>query len=93
MKASLLGSTEEPNGVVCWLTEKLSLGSGTLLTLFAGGDSATNARLVPACKQALRLDADFVEPMAHHALMVEKVFDRADNFDLIHFHIDYLIFR
>ncbi len=84
----LYGGTER---VVCWLTEKLvSLGHD--VTLFASGDSVTNARLVPACKQALRLDADCVEPTAHHALMVEKVFDRADNFDLIHFHIDYLHF-
>lgn len=84
----LYGGTER---VVAWLTEKLvSLGHD--VTLFASGDSVTNARLVPACKKALRLDADSVDPIAHHALMVEKVFDHAEDFDLIHFHIDYLHF-
>lgn len=84
----LYGGTER---VVGWLTEKLvSLGHD--VTLFASGDSVTNAQLVPACKKALRLDADCVDSLAHHALMVERVFDRADDFDLIHFHIDYLHF-
>src|ERR1700726_2372867 len=84
----LYGGTER---VVSWLTEQLVL-LGHDVTLFASGDSVTNARLVPACKKALRLDADCVDPIAHHALMVEQVFDNADQFDLIHFHIDYLHF-
>ncbi len=84
----LYGGTER---VVSWLTEKLvSLGHD--VTLFASGDSVTNARLVPVCKQALRLDSQCIDPMAHHTLMVEQVFNRADQFDLIHFHIDYLPF-
>jgi glycosyltransferase involved in cell wall biosynthesis len=62
------------------------------VTLFASGDSVTNARLVPACKKALRLDPDCIDPIAHHALMVEQVFNQAEEFDLIHFHIDYLHF-
>ncbi|HEY3615216.1 MAG TPA: glycosyltransferase family 4 protein [Candidatus Sulfotelmatobacter sp.] len=84
----LYGGTER---VVSWLTEQLVL-LGHDVTLFASGDSVTNARLVPACKKALRLDADCVDPIAHHTLLVEQVFDRADEFDLIHFHIDYLHF-
>jgi glycosyltransferase involved in cell wall biosynthesis len=84
----LYGGTER---VVSWLTEKLvSLGHD--VTLFASGDSVTNARLVPVCRKALRLDSECVDPLAHHALMVEQVFSRADEFDLIHFHIDYLHF-
>ncbi len=84
----LYGGTER---VVSWLTEKLvSLGHD--VTLFASGDSVTNARLVPICKTALRLDPECIDPLAHHALMVERVFHQAEEFDLIHFHIDYLHF-
>ena len=74
----LYGGTER---VVSWLTEQLVL-LGHEVTLFASGDSVTNARLVPACKKALRLDADCVDPIAHRALMVEQVFNHADEFDL-----------
>jgi glycosyltransferase involved in cell wall biosynthesis len=82
------GGTER---VVCWLTEKLvSLGHD--VTLFASGDSVTTARLVPACKKALRLDSECIDPLPHHLLMLEQVFGQADDFDLIHFHIDYLHF-
>ena len=84
----LYGGTER---VVSWLTEML-VSFGHEVTLFASGDSVTNARLVPACKKALRLDSDCVDPAAHHVLMVERVFALAEEFDLIHFHTDYLHF-
>ena len=66
----LYGGTER---VVSWLTEKL-VALGHDVTLFASGDSVTNARLVPACNQALRLDPNCIDPLAHHILMVERVF-------------------
>lgn len=82
------GGTER---VVSWLTEELvSLGHD--VTLFASGDSVTTAALVPCCQRALRLDASCVDPLAHHVLMIERVFGRAQDFDLIHFHTDYLHF-
>jgi glycosyltransferase involved in cell wall biosynthesis len=84
----LYGGTER---VVSWLTEKL-VALGHNVTLFASGDSVTNARLVPVCEKALRLDAGCIDPLAHHALLVERVLDQAEDFDLIHFHIDYLHF-
>ena len=84
----LYGGTER---VVSWLTEKL-VALGHDVTLFASGDSVTNARLVPVCEQALRLDPGCIDPLAHHMLLVERVIKEADNFDLIHFHIDYLHF-
>jgi glycosyltransferase involved in cell wall biosynthesis len=84
----LYGGTER---VVSWLTEKL-VALGHDVTLFASGDSVTNARLAPACEKALRLDAGCIDPLAHHALMIEQVIKQADDFDLIHFHIDYLHF-
>src|SRR5712671_7045938 len=84
----LYGGTER---VVSWLTEMLvSLGHD--VTLFASGDSVTNARLVPVCRKALRLDPDCVDPVVHHVLMMEEVFGQAGDFDLIHSHVDYLHF-
>jgi glycosyltransferase involved in cell wall biosynthesis len=82
------GGTER---VVSWLTEKL-VALGHDVTLFASGDSVTNARLVPCCKKALRTDAACIDPLAHHMLMLEKLFSRAQDFDFIHFHVDYLHF-
>jgi glycosyltransferase involved in cell wall biosynthesis len=82
------GGTER---VVSWLTEKL-VSLGHQVTLFASGDSVTNAHLIAASKKALRLDPDCIDPLAHHVLMVEEVFSHAEDFDLIHFHTDYLHF-
>jgi glycosyltransferase involved in cell wall biosynthesis len=84
----LYGGTER---VVSWLTEKLVF-LGHDVTLFASGDSVTNARLIPACSKALRLDAECVDANAHHILLIEKVLHYADEFDLVHFHTDYLHF-
>ncbi len=84
----LYGGTER---VVSWLTEAL-VAAGHEVTLFASGDSVTNALLVPCCKRALRLDPNSIDPLVPHVLMLEKVFQRAEDFDLIHFHTDYLHF-
>ena len=84
----LYGGTER---VVSWLTEKL-VSLGHEVTLFASGDSVTRAELVPCSPKALRLEAECIDPLAHHILMLEKVLSRADDFDLIHFHVDYLHF-
>ncbi len=82
----LYGGTER---VVSYLTEEL-VRAGHDVTLFASGDSLTEARLVPVCKQSLRLAPNSIDPLAHHLLLVERVLDEMDNFDLVHFHIDYL---
>jgi len=84
----LYGGTER---VVHWLTEKL-VQLGHDVTLFASGDSVTNANLISASKKALRLDSSCIDAVAHHTLMIEEVFSRAADFDLLHFHIDYLHF-
>jgi glycosyltransferase involved in cell wall biosynthesis len=76
---------------VSWLSEEL-VRRGHDVTLFASGDSITNANLVPACPRALRLDPDCKDPLAHHVLLLERVFGDAANFDLIHSHVDYLPF-
>lgn len=80
------GGTER---VVSYLTEEL-VTQGHEVTLFASGDSVTEARLVAASRRSLRLDKHCVDQLAHHVLMLERVFQRADEFDVIHFHVDYL---
>jgi glycosyltransferase involved in cell wall biosynthesis len=82
------GGTER---VVSYLTEEL-VRQGHEVTLFASGDSETNARLVAACPRSLRLDKRYQGQMAHHFVMLESVFQRASEFDIIHFHVDYLHF-
>jgi glycosyltransferase involved in cell wall biosynthesis len=84
----LYGGTER---VVSYLTEEL-VQLGHEVTLFASGDSVTGARLVPMCPESLRLDATCKDQLAHHVLMLEQVFAEKENFDIIHFHIDYLHF-
>src|SRR6266481_359066 len=82
----LYGGTER---VVSWLTEELvRLGHG--VTLFASGDSRTQARLVPACPRALWRDPDCRETLPHHVRLMELVFADVSRFDVIHFHCDYL---
>src|ERR1051325_11101937 len=82
------GGTER---IVSYLTEEL-VDAGHDVTLFASGDSITNARLIAACDRALRLCPDYMDCMAYNFLQLEQLFQRADEFDLIHFHIDYLHF-
>jgi glycosyltransferase involved in cell wall biosynthesis len=84
----LYGGTER---VVSWLTEEL-VSQGHEVTLFASGDSLTTARLVPVCPESLRLNSGCVDQLAHHIFMLERVLRDKDEFDLIHFHIDYLHF-
>jgi glycosyltransferase involved in cell wall biosynthesis len=82
------GGTER---VASYLTEEL-VRLGHDVTLFASGDSVTAARLIAPCERSLRLDPNCVDQLAHHVTLVEQVFKNAANFDIIHFHIDYLHF-
>jgi glycosyltransferase involved in cell wall biosynthesis len=82
------GGTER---VVSYLTEEL-VNQGHEVTLFASGDSVTNARLVAPCRRSLRLDPRCVDQLAHHILELELVLKDPTRFDVIHFHIDYLHF-
>ena len=85
----LYGGTER---VVAYLTDEC-VRRGHEVTLFASGDSATGARLRPACRRALRLEgAKVIDPLAHHVRMIEMVAREAYAFDIVHFHIDYLHF-
>lgn len=80
------GGTER---VVSYLTEAL-VTAGHDVTLFASADSRTSARLVPCCDIALRLNPRFKDPLPHMTIMIEEVRRRVDEFDVFHFHIDYL---
>jgi glycosyltransferase involved in cell wall biosynthesis len=82
------GGTER---VVSYLTKELCRMSQQV-TLFTSGDSVTSARLVAACRRSLRLDKHCMDQMVHHILMLEQVFQHADEFDMVHFHVDYLHF-
>ena len=63
---------------------------GNAVTLFASGDSRTAARLEPMCERAIRLDPRLLAGTALHVLMIERVFARAAEFDVIHLHTDSL---
>jgi glycosyltransferase involved in cell wall biosynthesis len=82
------GGTER---VVSFLTEEL-VRLGHDVTLFASGDSATSARLVPMTPRALRSDPGSVDPVAQHFVMLERVARAAETFDILHYHVDYLHF-
>lgn len=82
----LYGGTER---VVAWLIEEL-VKLGHEVTLFASGDSKTRAELEPVWPRALRLGRPRSDPMAAQAALLEAVARRASEFDVIHFHIDWL---
>jgi len=84
----LYGGTER---VVSWLTDEL-VRQGHDVTLFASGDSVTRAELAPCCERALRLDGAERQTLVHHVLQLERVMERADDFDVLHFHTDFLHF-
>jgi len=85
---SLYGGSER---VVSWLTEEL-VHLGHEVTLFASGDSHTSARLVPACEKALWRDGACRETLPHHIHLLELVFRELSQFDVLHFHCDYVHF-
>jgi glycosyltransferase involved in cell wall biosynthesis len=87
----LYGGTER---VVSWLTEEL-VRQGHDVTLFASGDSQTKAELAAVVPRGLRLDG-IHNSLAYNIIMLDQVAERMDEFDVIHFHIDffhYPIFR
>ena len=85
----LYGGTER---VVSYLTDEL-VRQGHEVTLFASGDSQTTATLVPMSEAALRLQGEQIQdPTAHHIRMLELAIQQAPEFDIFHFHTDYLHF-
>jgi len=85
----LYGGTER---VVAHLTDAL-VGQGHEVTLFAAGDARTRAACVSTRDRALRLDpAPLKSDLASHLSMLHEVRRRADEFDVLHFHVDLLHF-
>ncbi len=84
----MYGGTER---VVSYLTEEL-VNQGHNVTLFGTGDSITKATLSPVCEQATRLNKECVDATAYHILQMQLVMERAHEFDILHFHNDYLHF-
>ncbi|MCK8783479.1 glycosyltransferase family 4 protein [Roseomonas sp. NAR14] len=82
------GGTER---IVSFLTEAL-VALGHDVTLFASGDSVTDATLEPMWPRSLRTDPTVCDRTSLHVAMVERVARRAGEFDLIHCHLDYLPF-
>jgi glycosyltransferase involved in cell wall biosynthesis len=82
----LYGGTER---IVAYLCDELT-ALGHDVTLFASGDSVTKARLDPVWPCALRLDRGMRDYLAPHIVMLEAVARRAETFDMVHLHIDYL---
>jgi len=80
----LYGGTER---IASYLTEEL-VRLGHDVTLFASGDSVTAGELIPCVPQALRLDASVRDVIPYYMLMLDRVRQRADEFDILHFHID-----
>lgn len=82
------GGTER---VVSYLTEEL-VKRGHDVTVFASGDSVTQARLECVADKALRLGGGCFDPLIPHTQLFGKVARMADAFDILHFHTDYLHF-
>src|SRR5258707_12753138 len=84
----LYGGSER---IVAHLCQKLT-ALGHDVTLFASGDSIVDARLAPVWPQALRLDPSICDYLAPHMVMLETLAHRAEAFDVIHSHVDYLAY-
>jgi glycosyltransferase involved in cell wall biosynthesis len=80
----LYGGTER---IVSYLTDEL-VRLGHEVTLFASGDSVSSANLVACAAVALRLDSNVRDPIPYYMLMLDRVRELADEFDILHFHID-----
>ncbi len=84
----LYGGTER---VVSVLTEEL-VRRGHEVTMFASGDSQTSAQLVACCERGLRLDPTAKDYVAYTLFGCGEAYVRADEFDIIHNHNDYIAF-
>jgi glycosyltransferase involved in cell wall biosynthesis len=84
----LYGGTER---VVSYLTEEL-VRLGHEVTLFASGDTVTSGTLVSCVPQALRLDTNVRDPIPYYMLMLDRLRERARDFDILHFHIEHFHF-
>src|SRR3984893_162163 len=80
----LYGGTER---IVSYLTEDL-VRLGYEGALFSSAASITRADLVGCASMALRLDSNVRDPIPYYMLMLDRVREIAEEFDILHFHID-----
>jgi len=80
------GGTER---VVSWLADEL-VSLGDKVTLFASGGSKTKAELVAVSPKPLRLSRPAIDPISALAASLDSVARRADEFDVIHCHVDWI---
>src|SRR6516225_2389280 len=85
----LYGGTER---VVSYLTEEL-VRQGHEVTLFASGDSQTDATLNAMCEQALRLNPRCQDPLPHQLILLNRVGRSADSFDMFISTLTFFIFH
>lgn len=63
------------------------------VTLFACADADTDARLVSTRDRSIRLDPSPLKAdLAAHLAMLDEARNRADSFDVLHFHLDLMHF-
>ncbi|MGA1871382.1 MAG: glycosyltransferase [bacterium] len=74
--------------VVSLLTEGL-VRRGIDVTLFATADSKTNGKLISVSPHGYEEDRELL-PKVWESLHISEVFERGEEFDLIHNHFDYL---
>jgi len=74
--------------IVSLLTEQL-VSMGIEVTLFASGDSLTAGELAWVCEHPYSEDPT-IDPKVWECLHISELFKRADEFDLIHNHYDFL---
>ncbi len=74
--------------IVGLLTDEL-VRRGHKVTLFASGDSLSLAELISVHPQALRLDSTVKESSVYELLILAAVYERAEEFDIIHSHMGY----
>jgi glycosyltransferase involved in cell wall biosynthesis len=84
----MYGGTER---IVSYLTEEL-VRLGHEVTLFASGDSITSGNLISCATKGLRLDPAVMDVIPYYMLMLDRVRQHVDQFDILHFHIDHFHF-
>ena len=82
------GGTER---IVSFITEEL-VRRGHEVSLFATADSDSDAQIVPIAPQGLRMFEGNIETLAYHFIQIDEVIRHSREFDIIHFHNDYLHF-
>ena len=84
-----------PRAYGAWETVASNVTEGLIargfrnVTLFATKDSVTQARLVSFVERGYEEDKTQIPPVST-CLHISKALERADEFDLIHSHFDYL---